>query len=685
MAKRLVAFDDQKSGTGLPDAVEAGLNATYVPASAYAKGAVIATVDAFPGLDPTGAADSSTAFQAAVNATPDGARLIVPAGVYKLDSGVAITDRTLTIESYGVTYTKATDGAIFSSAATVDTVYPVTALAAVTVNDENTAPGQRLTVSGSTGWSRGDIVQLVSDDVLPGGLPGGGTNEYRCGQHFMVHAASAGTVDLLGTLYDPMSTNIRVHRMRRHRVVFRGGRFTKTGGGVTVAFTRLVAPEFTDAVVHTTGGQAVSFAGCVGWRADNVVVENAPNIPTSGIFGYGIMNMSSSWGRGSRLRIHRVRHAYTNDNTALPAGSTQFHLYGRPFANLISDSVAIGTDNSAWDTHSGSQAEQFVNCDAIDCYNVYGLRGRGHSVQGGKAVDCQHLLNIFSQTGSNSDSWGHIVDGVHATRITSGNHAIRVDLNPISGVLETRKSMIRNVTIDGAAAHTFVVNNGTLEVDGIMVTAAPTQISNAAVFQLDNANVTGTNVSMDHLQNTAGTGIRFVYVKGATQFTLRRGRWDFTSGNSRMTRIVVRAAGATDTVKISDLSMLNKTTAPYDTITSASFVDWSAGFELSSVVMASQTAIEDAAKLATIANTRAEVVKLQLYSNTSPYTLAALPAGMFRGQMLVMFTLATTNQSITVPNDAAKKILTATGSDVVLTGTSRPISFVWNGTNWVQV
>ncbi|WP_205915116.1 hypothetical protein, partial [Prescottella equi] len=137
MAKRLVAFDDQKSGTGLPDAVEAGLNATYVPASAYAKGAVIATVDAFPGLDPTGAADSSTAFQAAVNATPDGARLIVPAGVYKLDSGVAITDRTLTIESYGVTYTKATDGAIFSSAATVDTVYPVTALAAVTVNDEN--------------------------------------------------------------------------------------------------------------------------------------------------------------------------------------------------------------------------------------------------------------------------------------------------------------------------------------------------------------------------------------------------------------------------------------------------------------------------------------------------------------------------------------------------------------------
>ncbi len=37
MAKRLVAFDDQKSGTGLPDAVEAGLNATYVPASAYAR------------------------------------------------------------------------------------------------------------------------------------------------------------------------------------------------------------------------------------------------------------------------------------------------------------------------------------------------------------------------------------------------------------------------------------------------------------------------------------------------------------------------------------------------------------------------------------------------------------------------------------------------------------------------
>ncbi|MCU7537146.1 glycoside hydrolase family 55 protein, partial [Prescottella equi] len=78
--------------------------------SAVAGSFVIAAPHAFPGLDPTGATDSSAAFQAAINATPDGARLIVPAGVYKLDSGVAITDRTLTIESYGVTYTKATDG-----------------------------------------------------------------------------------------------------------------------------------------------------------------------------------------------------------------------------------------------------------------------------------------------------------------------------------------------------------------------------------------------------------------------------------------------------------------------------------------------------------------------------------------------------------------------------------------------
>ncbi|NKV49254.1 hypothetical protein GS988_02480 [Rhodococcus hoagii] len=77
-------------------------------------------------------------------------------------------------------------------------------------------------------------------------------------------------------------------------------------------------------------------------------------------------------------------------------------------------------------------------------------------------------------------------------------------------------------------------------------------------------------------------------------------------------------------------------------------------------------------------------MKLQLYSNTSAYTLAALPAGMFRGQMLVMFTLATTNQTITIPNDPAKKILTATGTDVVLTGTSRPISFIWNGANWCR-
>ncbi|NKT56151.1 hypothetical protein GS896_26605 [Rhodococcus hoagii] len=71
--------------------------------------------------------------------------------------------------------------------------------------------------------------------------------------------------------------------------------------------------------------------------------------------------------------------------------------------------------------------------------------------------------------------------------------------------------------------------------------------------------------------------------------------------------------------------------------------------------MASQASIEDAAKLATIAKHCAEVVKLQLYSNTSPYTLAALPAGMFRGQMLVMFTLANTNQTITIPTTRRRR------------------------------
>ncbi|NLA01408.1 hypothetical protein GTA07_12515, partial [Rhodococcus hoagii] len=271
----------------------------------------------------------------------------------------------------------------------------------------------------------------------------------------MVHAASTGTVDLLGTLYDPMSTNIRVHRMRRHRVVFRGGRFTKTGGGVTVAFTRLVAPEFTDAVVHTTGGQAVSFAGCVGWRADNVVVENAPNIPTSGIFGYGIMNMSSSWGRASRLRIHRVRHAYTNDNSALPAGSTQFHLYGRPFANVVSDSVAIGTDNSAWDTHSVARQSSSSTAIRSIAQRLRASRPRAQRLQVGKAVDCPHLLTSSPRPARTPDSWVHIV----RRRARHADHQrqpreLRVEPQPHRWSARNRKSMIRNVTIDGAAAHT---------------------------------------------------------------------------------------------------------------------------------------------------------------------------------------------------------------------------------------
>ncbi|NKW16917.1 hypothetical protein GTA26_04580 [Rhodococcus hoagii] len=665
---------------------ERELNATYVPMTAYAKDAVIATVGAFPGLDPTGVTDSSAALQAAVAATPDGARLIVPAGIYRVDTGVSITDRTITVDSYGVTYRKATDGAIFAAAATVDTVYPVSALAQVTVSDENTAAGQRLTLAGNTGWERGDIVQLISDDVIPGGLPGDGTNEYRCGQHFMVHAVTSGSVDLLGSLHDPMSTNLRVHRMRRHLVRFRGGRFTKTGGGSTIASTRLVAPVVEEVNVYTSGGQALSFAGCVGWRAMNFVVENAPNVPASGIFGYGIMNMSSSWGRVSGAQIHRVRHAYTNDNTAIPAGSAQYHLYGRPFGNTVENSVAIGTDNSAWDTHSGSQAEQFINCDAIDCYNVYGLRGRGHSVQGGKVTDCLYLLRIFSQTGSNSESWGHMVDGIQATRIRGGERAIRIDVNPVSGIRETRKSFLRNITIDGVTGHVIDATNATFDFDGLTVNGAAVRTANAAVFQMTNSVGKGTGVRMDQSGHTSGTGQRFAYMAGASVLEVDRARWDFPTG-SDFTRIVVRASGATDTVRIADMELSGKPTAPYDTLYDTnSYVDYSGPTNDSrgSLVAATREAIADAAKLAPIGYSRAPVVQLQLHSNDNPYTLGALPAGRYRGQMLVMFVLAATTQAITVPHDAAKKIQTKAAANLVLNagGTAQ---FVWNTTNWVQV
>ncbi|MBM4516846.1 hypothetical protein GS432_12300 [Rhodococcus hoagii] len=226
--------------------------------------------------------------------------------------------------------------------------------------------------------------------------------------------------------------------------------------------------------------------------------------------------------------------------------------------------------------------------------------------------------------------------------------------------------MIRNVTIDGAAAHSSPSTTAHLEVDGIMVTAAPTQISNAAVVPARQRERHGTNVSMDHLQNTAGTGIRFVYVKGATQFTLRRGRWDFTSGNSRMTRIVVRAAGATDTVKISDLSML-KATAPYDTITSASFVDWVGwvrtvlgGHGISGGDRGRSEAGHDR-KHPRRGREAAAVLEHE------PRTAGRLYRWHVPWADARDLHAATTNQSITVPNDAAKKILTATGSDVVLT------------------
>ncbi|UPK64906.1 glycoside hydrolase family 55 protein [Rhodococcus pyridinivorans] len=665
---------------------EEDLNATYVPTSVFAQDAVIATAGAFPGLDPTAATDSTAALQAAVNATPDGARLIIPAGYYRQDGTLTITDRTITIENYGAFFRKSTDGAIISAAATVDTVYSVSSLTTITVSDENTDPGVRLTLSTNPGWTKGDIVQVIADDILPGVLPGNGTNEPRTGQFFLVHSTGANTVDLVGTLHDPMTTNIRVHRIRRHRVTIAGGDFNKTGTGTTIGLTRLASPVIRDASFNATAGQVIGVTGCVGWRVDNIVVDAAPNNPGSGIFGYGINNTCSAWGRASRMRIHRVRHAYTTADPMVPANSSAVHNYGRAFGNVCENSTAVGTNSTAWDTHSMSQGDMFVNCDAIDCYNGYGLRGRQHSIQGGKVIDCRYLFRIFSQTGSNSESWGHIIDGIHATRIYGDEEAMRIDLNPLSGVFEARKSTIRNITIDGVKGHVIQATNGTFDGDGWMVSGAPVRTANAAVFQLINSKARMGRVCMDQAAHTSGTGQRFAYMAGTSELDVAGGRWDFTTG-SDFTRIVVRATGATDKVRIDSLEMSGKATMPYDSLYDAnSFVDYTGPVSdaRGSLVVTSREAIADATKLAPIAWTRSAVVQLQLFSNTNPYTLAALPSGRYRGQMLVMFVLGTSTQPITIPNDATKKILTKTAADMVLNA-GATAQFVWNSTHWVQL
>jgi hypothetical protein len=244
--------------------------------------------------------------------------------------------------------------------------------------------------------------------------------------------------------------------------------------GGPLLFQHLRNPSAVDVHIKKSAAQGMWFAGCYGYRLDNYRIDDAPDI--TGVVGYGIMDSASAYGTINAPYVARVRHGYTDDSGRIAAGSAGIHRYGRSYGNRIIQGVAVGTTNSAWDTHACAQAIQFIDCEAIQCAAGFGIRGRNNLVRGRVIDPSGSSWKVFSEDGTGSESWGHEVD-IEVFNPPAGKDVGYVGLNvgtgfAKAGVKETRPTKIRMTVHANRHLPVLNVQNAIVQIDKLNVITA---------------------------------------------------------------------------------------------------------------------------------------------------------------------------------------------------------------------
>jgi len=268
----------------------------------------------------------------------------------------------------------------------------------------------------------------------------------------------------------------------------------------------------------------------------------------------------------TNLRLGSVRHGFTDDSPRIAewSGMTE---YGRSMYNTVDTAIADGTTSTSFDTHSCSLGMTFSNIKGVNTESpVVGLRGRKHFVTGVFGDVGRILVQIFSEDGTDTDSWGHVVDGGHGNDMA--DNLLRVRLNTSSFAKETRPSYIRNLSGDGIKKTALYIQNATLVFDGAMDSRFANDF--AAADNLDMV-VSNSDIRFENLE------LDYTAVKTDSVINHTAIRTDYTS-TVRIDRLRVLFGGSSPAARcvalFAELGSGISQTAPYKPLVDMLEVIW---------------------------------------------------------------------------------------------------------------
>lgn len=559
-----------------------------------------------------------------------------------------------------------------------------------------TTPVSVVNVTSSAGYVAGDVVKIVSDDLVPGVDP---TDNEKFAEFSTVFQIIGNAIYLRNVLLYQNSyvTTPKIARVDTSKKFSIDNMNFKIGASYIPAWNEVYVTVYGAAFpylnrLRTDRGPAslLDLTGCYGAKTSNFVGRNLETDVALNKFGYGISSFGSAHGEHSNHFFENVRHGYT-DGSRSPVGDLR--RYGGTMFDRVINSHVTNPQNTGWDTHPAGYGIEFVACTTTFSFNGPTGSRQGFAFRGTKhrAVDCT------VHGGS-----GFVVFPGYGHPLASTGHEYyncRHIANP--SVADLNRHAFRAEGKVGAGGNPDAI------VDVKYINCSAEGTNSAGVFYAERATVDIINPIVKHV--LTGTQSAIIEANLTSTVRLYGGRFDVTGSSGTNLAMFkcdtvdssIRSDGNVKIVGASGLNFIancsNIATTMYLFGIDTDF-DWGSSpvynASTSTLVIdfvvnngrASGYNLRVPPTLATGNNTvtiqyrGAKEVFVRLRSTNSSVVVNNISAGNIIGQRLVIVNRTDSTNTITIQNGGTNISIV---SDIVL-AVGQATQLIWDGTTWLR-
>lgn len=520
-------------------------------------------------------------------------------------------------------------------------------------------PTNLLTVASVAGFSVGDVVKIISDDLIEEARP---ADNERKGEHAIVGAISGSQLVLYSYLFETYATNIRVARMNSApRVLLSDftSDFTAGGSAPAILIQGAFAPEVLDVKAPRSRADLVRFISCVFHKTRGIRDGNATTDFPNSAYGYTIVEYSCEYGLHSDLQAYQVRHAYTDGTLIANAGDVRTERYGRTKFSRIADSEAWNCQNAGFDTHWSSFGIEFNNCAAYAPFNGPNASARNFQLRGRAA----RMNNCTSYGGIGLS----VFQGVDSA-LSCADNEVNNFTHYFARLSESRAAIaIEGVTGSASTIPTLTVNGLTTNQPATNTATFPHVSALRAIVRLKRGRFVaaqGGSAACVLLADTlaqiycddslidarAATGTNMRVVKQGAASTVRIQNTEILGSYTHIFDGQTNNDISSYAIGLSFGTALAQPTGFTNTTSSTISIDYTVGPRRTSRVFMAVTYTTGGAKTVTLdkrgaANLVLSVTVSVALSNTQ---ITALDAGAFDGQMLTIRNVAASMDALVV-------------------------------------